>query len=76
MNNFSLQQTKETCPYRETIHYLSYMKNLSSYLKMRVLAAIGSAPGKTQGERVRNIAHMVFVDEYGKKRQFTFYIVG
>lgn len=47
------------------------MKNPSSYLKMRVLGAIESAPGKTQGERVRNVANMIFVDEYGEKRQFT-----
>ena len=47
------------------------MKNSSSYLKMRVLGAIESAPGRTQGERVKNVAGMVFVDEYGEKRQFT-----
>jgi transposase InsO family protein len=49
----------------------AYMKNPSSYLKMRVLGAIESAPGKTQGERVRNVANMIFIDEYGEKRQFT-----
>lgn len=38
---------------------------------MRVLGAIESAQGKTQGERVRNVAGMVFVDEYGNKRRFT-----
>jgi putative transposase len=47
------------------------MKQSSSYLKMRVLGAIESAPGKTQQERVEHVAHMVFVDEYGEKRQFT-----
>ena len=47
------------------------MKNPSSYLKMRVLGAIESAPGKTQGERVRNVADMIFIDEYGEKRKFT-----
>lgn len=47
------------------------MKQPSSYLKMRVLGAIESAPGKTQQERVENVAQMVFVDEYGEKRQFT-----
>jgi putative transposase len=47
------------------------MKNPSSYLKMRVLGAIESAPGRTQAERVHNVAAMVFVDEYGEKRQFT-----
>jgi transposase InsO family protein len=38
---------------------------------MRVLGAIESAPGKTQAERVHNVANMVFIDEYGEKRQFT-----
>lgn len=47
------------------------MKNPSSYLKMRVLGAIESSPGKTQGERVRNAANMIFIDEYGEKRKFT-----
>jgi len=47
------------------------MKNPSSYLKMRVLGAIESAPGKTQGERVRNVAQMVFIDEEGCKRMYT-----
>ncbi len=43
------------------------MKQPSSYLKMRVLGAIESAPGKTQQERVENVAQMVFIDEYGEK---------
>jgi putative transposase len=47
------------------------MKNPSAYLKMRVLGAIESAPGKTQGERVRNVAKMVFVDEEGFQRMYT-----
>lgn len=47
------------------------MKNPSSYLKMRVLGAIESSPGKTQWERVNNVANMIFIDEYGEKRQFT-----
>ncbi len=47
------------------------MKNPSSYLKMRVLGAIESAPGKTQQERVHNVASMIFIDEYGEKRKFT-----
>jgi transposase InsO family protein len=38
---------------------------------MRVLGAIESAPGKTQGERVNSVAAMIFIDEYGEKRQFT-----
>lgn len=47
------------------------MKNPTSYLKMRVLGAIESASGKTQGERVRNVAGMQFLDEDGNMRQFT-----
>ena len=47
------------------------MKNPSVYLKMRVLGAIDTAPGKTQGERVRNVAGMTFTDEDGNPRQFT-----
>ncbi|MBL8994186.1 MAG: DDE-type integrase/transposase/recombinase [Spirochaetia bacterium] len=38
---------------------------------MRVLGAIDSAQGKTQQERVENVAEMVFVDEYGYSRKFT-----
>lgn len=47
------------------------MKYPSIYLKMRVLGAIDTAPGKTQGERVRNVAGMTFTDEDGNPRQFT-----
>jgi putative transposase len=47
------------------------MHHPSTYLKMRVLGAIESALGKTQQERVENVAKMVFVDEEGNKRQFT-----
>jgi hypothetical protein len=43
----------------------------SSYLKMRVLGAIDSAPGSTQHERVKHVANMLFLDEEGNKRQFT-----
>lgn len=47
------------------------MKNPSSYLKMRVLGAIEGASGKTQQERVENVAQMLFRDEHGVDRQFT-----
>jgi transposase InsO family protein len=47
------------------------MKYPSAYLKMRVLGAIDTAPGKTQGERVKNVAGVIFTDEDGNQRQFT-----
>lgn len=47
------------------------MKNPSSYLKMRVLGAIEGAPGKNQQERVEHVAGMVFLDEMGENRRFT-----
>jgi len=43
----------------------------SVYLKMRVLGALDSAPGRTRDERVRNVAAMVFLDEDANPRQFT-----
>lgn len=47
------------------------MKNPSSYLKMRVLGAIDLAEGRTMQERYEKVSQMVFVDEDGNKRQFT-----
>lgn len=47
------------------------MKYPSPYLKMRVLGAIDSAPGRTRHERVKNVAGMTFVDEEGHPRKFT-----
>ena len=47
------------------------MKNPSPYLKMRVLGAIESAPGKTRVARIRHVAQMVFEDEEGNPRSFT-----
>jgi len=47
------------------------MKNLSPYLKMRVLGAIEFAQGKTLEQRIRGVAEMTFVDEEGHPRQFT-----
>ena len=47
------------------------MKRPSSYLKMRVLGAIDNAEGKTRQERIKNTAKMIFIDEEGEKRSFT-----
>jgi putative transposase len=47
------------------------MKQPSVYLKMRVLGAIDTVPGRTRHERVLNVAAMTFLDEEGNPRQFT-----
>jgi putative transposase len=47
------------------------MKLPSVYLKMRVLGAIDTAPGRTRHERVHQVAAMTFLDEDGQPRQFT-----
>ncbi len=47
------------------------MKQPSVYLKMRVLGAIDTAPGRTRHQRVHNVAAMTFLDEEGHARQFT-----
>jgi len=47
------------------------VRNSSSYLKMRVLGALEFAPGKTKAERLRHVGDMVFTDEEGCARQFT-----
>jgi transposase InsO family protein len=47
------------------------MKWPSPYLKMRVLGAVDTAPGKTQNERLKHVAEMIFTDEDGIPRQFT-----
>jgi putative transposase len=47
------------------------MKQPSIYLKMRILGAIDTAPGRTRHERVLNVAAMTFLDEEGHSRQFT-----
>jgi putative transposase len=47
------------------------VKQPSVYLKMRVLGAIDTAPGRTRHERVHNVAAMTFLDEDGNPRQFT-----
>src|SRR5262245_2049559 len=47
------------------------MKLPSVSLKMRVLAAIDTAVGRTRHERVLQVAAMTFLDEDGNPRQFT-----
>jgi putative transposase len=47
------------------------MKQPSVYLKMRVLGAVDTAPGRTRHERIHNVAAMTFLDEDGNPRQFT-----
>ena len=47
------------------------MKQPSVYLKMRVLGAIDTAPGRTRHERIHHVAAMTFLDEEGHARQFT-----
>lgn len=47
------------------------MKRPTAYLKMRVLGAIDSAPGRSLRDRIRHVAQMSFVDEYGHARVFT-----
>jgi transposase InsO family protein len=47
------------------------MKQPSVYLKMRVLGAIDTAPGRTRHERVHHVAALTFLDEQGQARQFT-----
>ena len=43
----------------------------SVYLKMRILGAIESAEGRSRIERIKNIAKLVFLDDEGIKRKFT-----
>ena len=47
------------------------MKYPTPYLKMQVLGAIENAEGKTRRDRIKNVAKLIFTDEYGNKRQFT-----
>jgi transposase InsO family protein len=47
------------------------MKLPSVYLKMRVLGALDTAPGRTRQQRVQQVAAMTFLDEDGNPRQFT-----
>jgi transposase InsO family protein len=47
------------------------MKQPSVYLKMRVLGAVDTVDGRTRHERIHNVAAMIFLDEEGNPRQFT-----
>jgi transposase InsO family protein len=47
------------------------MKWPSTYLKMRVLGAVDTAPGRTKEERLKYVANMTFIDEDGNPRKFT-----
>ncbi len=47
------------------------MRNPTSYLKMRVLGAIDSAEGKTIRQRIKKVSEMIFIDEEGLQRRFT-----
>lgn len=47
------------------------MRNPTVYLKMRVLGAIDMAPGHCLAARIQAVSRMVFTDEDGHPRQFT-----
>jgi putative transposase len=47
------------------------MKRVTTYLKLRVLAAIDYAEGPSREGRIRKVAEMRFTDEDGERRQFT-----
>ncbi|EKD26017.1 MAG: integrase catalytic subunit [uncultured bacterium] len=48
-----------------------YKHHSSPYLKMRVLGAIDFAEGKTIQDRIQTVSKMIFTDEEGIPRQFT-----
>ena len=47
------------------------MKRVSNYLKMRVLGALEHAPGDSFQARYQSVSEMIFQDEDGHARQFT-----
>src|SRR5271166_252618 len=47
------------------------MKQPSVYLKMRVLGAVDTVLGRTRHERMHNVAALIFLDEEGNPRRFT-----
>jgi putative transposase len=47
------------------------MKQPSVYLKMRVLGAVDTVPGRTRHERIQGVADIAFLDEDGNPRRFT-----
>ncbi|MCC5807756.1 MAG: hypothetical protein JJU00_15635 [Opitutales bacterium] len=48
------------------------MRNPTEYVKMRVLAAIDMAGGRTITERIRQVSALTFEDEEGRRHRFTF----
>ena len=51
---------------------IAVMRNPTEYVKMRVLAAIDMAEGKTITERIRAVSELTFEDERGQRHRFTF----
>ena len=47
------------------------MRNPTPYLKMRVLGAIDMAAGNSIQARIRAVSQLIFTDEDGHPRQFT-----
>lgn len=47
------------------------MRGTSTYLKMQVLGAIQNAEGKSRRARIKNVAKLIFEEEDGTPRQFT-----
>lgn len=47
------------------------MQHVTEYVKLRVLAAIDLAEGKSIRERIRAVAQRPFVDEHGREHRFT-----
>ena len=47
------------------------MKQPSVYLKMRVLGAVDTVPGRTRHERILGVSDITFLDEQGNPRRFT-----
>ena len=47
------------------------MKNPTEYVKMRVLAAIDMAEGRSIRERIRKVSELTFEDEQGQRHRFT-----
>jgi hypothetical protein len=53
------------------LYFPKFMRNPTTYLKMRVLGAIDMAEGKTIQARIQAVSRMSFTDEEGHPRQFT-----
>lgn len=69
----SRQQHKRQWDFvQNRLHGMWLMRNPSEYVKMRVLAAIDMAQGKTITERIRCVSEMTFEDERGRRHRFAF----